>query len=200
MLGRMLSPPRTGTPVRFRWRNRIAIILVSLAILAGATYMARCALLLNIARIVLNRDSELMAQERADSVAISFAVPPPAWISPMKNQMNNIWDPIKANGVNYYMFAGPANLVHTLQRTLESIIALLPGVGRWVRYQTTGRLSPCKPGDAGLAGDSARSTFVAIGDGRPQTARRCISGHQSWEHRNRWPQLASLARKHAKPQ
>ena len=107
MLGRMLSPPRTGTPVLFRWRNRIAIILVSLAILAGATYMARCTLLLNIARIVLNRDSELMAQERADSVAISFAVPPPAWISPMKNQMNDIWDPIKANGVNYYMFAGP---------------------------------------------------------------------------------------------
>jgi hypothetical protein len=28
-------------------------------------------------------------------------------ISPMKNQMNDIWDPIKANGVNYYMFAGP---------------------------------------------------------------------------------------------
>ncbi len=25
----------------------------------------------------------------------------------MKNQMNDIWDPIKANGVNYYMFAGP---------------------------------------------------------------------------------------------
>jgi hypothetical protein len=25
----------------------------------------------------------------------------------MKNQLNDIWDPIKANGVNYYMFAGP---------------------------------------------------------------------------------------------
>jgi len=107
MIGRMLSSTRTGTPIFVRWRNRIAIILACLAILAGATYVARCALLLNIARIILNRDSGLVAQERADSVAISFAEPPPAWIAPMKNQMNDIWDPIKANGVNYYMFAGP---------------------------------------------------------------------------------------------
>jgi hypothetical protein len=69
--------------------------------------MARCTLLLHLARIILNRDSGLVAQERADSVRVSFAAPPPAWITPMKNQMNDIWDPIKANGVNYYMFAGP---------------------------------------------------------------------------------------------
>jgi hypothetical protein len=62
---------------------------------------------LNVARIILDRDSGLVSQERADSVAISFAAPPPAWIAPMKNQMNDIWGPIKANGVNYYMFAGP---------------------------------------------------------------------------------------------
>jgi hypothetical protein len=73
MIGRMLSSTRTGTPILVRSRNRIAIILACLAMLAGATYMARCALLLNIARIILNRDSGLVAQERADSLAISFA-------------------------------------------------------------------------------------------------------------------------------
>jgi hypothetical protein len=48
-----------------------------------------------------------VAQERADAVAIVFAKPPPVRITPMKNQMNVIWAPIKANGVNYYMFAKP---------------------------------------------------------------------------------------------
>ena len=57
MLGGLLSRPWTGTTRPVRWRNRIVIILACLAILAGATYMARCALLLNIARIILNRDS-----------------------------------------------------------------------------------------------------------------------------------------------
>jgi hypothetical protein len=107
MPGRKLSPTTTGTPLLVRWRKRLVIVLACLAILAGTAYSARCALLLNIARIMLNRDSGLVAQERADSVAIAFAKPPPAWIAPMKNPMNDIWDPIKANGVNYYMFAGP---------------------------------------------------------------------------------------------
>jgi hypothetical protein len=107
MLGSLLSRQRTGTPIFVRWRNRILIIVACLALLAGASYMARCALLLNIARIILNWDSGLVAQERADSVAISFGERTPAWIAPMKNQMNDIWDPIKANGVNYYMFSGP---------------------------------------------------------------------------------------------
>jgi hypothetical protein len=57
MLGGLLSRPWTGTTRPVRWRNRIVIILACLAILAGAKYMARCALLLNIARIILNRDS-----------------------------------------------------------------------------------------------------------------------------------------------
>ena len=66
-----------------------------------------------VARIVLTHDSALVAQERADAVAIVFADPPPAWITPMKNQMNDIWEPIKANGVNYYMFAKPQTWFRT---------------------------------------------------------------------------------------
>ena len=31
----------------------------------------------------------------------------------MKNQMNDIWDPIKADGVNYFMFAAPRTLLST---------------------------------------------------------------------------------------
>jgi hypothetical protein len=126
MIGRMLSSTRTGTPILVRWRNRIAIILACLAILAGATYMTRCALLLNIARIILNRDSGLVAQERADSLAISFAEPPPAWISPMKNQMNDIWDPIKVNGVNYYMFAGPRTWTTSYSHSHSIVAGGLP--------------------------------------------------------------------------
>ena len=78
-------------------------------IAAAATYVARRTLLLNVARIALNHDSGLAAQEHADGVAIVFPKPPGVWISPMKNRMNEIWDPMKADGVNYYMFAGPRN-------------------------------------------------------------------------------------------
>jgi hypothetical protein len=85
----------------------IAIIIFCLAVVAGTAYATRRTVLQNFARIALNHDLGLVAQERADSVAISFAGPPSAWITPMKNQMNDIWDPIKANGVNYYLFAGP---------------------------------------------------------------------------------------------
>jgi hypothetical protein len=37
-----------------------------------------------------------VAQERVDAVAIVFKKLTPAWITPMKNQMNGIWEPIKA--------------------------------------------------------------------------------------------------------
>ena len=29
----------------------------------------------------------------------------------MKNKMNDIWNPIKADGVNYFMFAKPKTLI-----------------------------------------------------------------------------------------
>jgi hypothetical protein len=87
--------------------KRTVLLLACLGLVAGAAYVARRTLLINVARIFLSHESGLMTQERADAVAIVFAKPSRAWIVPMKNQMNDIWNPIKANGVNYYMFAKP---------------------------------------------------------------------------------------------
>ena len=107
MPSRQLCTPPLRPAVRSRWVKRIVGLLACLAVLAIAAYVTRYTLLLNVARIVLNHDPELVAQERADGVAIVFAKPPSVWISPMKNQMNSVWEPIKANGVNYYLFAKP---------------------------------------------------------------------------------------------
>ena len=95
------------------WRRKAALTVTVIAIVAGVAYLARASLLLNVARIALNRDADLIRQEHLDSLAIIFPHPPPAWISPMKNQMNDIWDPIKADGVNYFMFAAPRTLFST---------------------------------------------------------------------------------------
>jgi hypothetical protein len=169
MLGRMLSPPRTETPLLVRWRKGIVIVLACLAILAGVTYAARCALLLNFARIILNRDSGLVAQERADSVAISFAKPPPAWIALMKNQMNDIWDPIKANGVNYYMFAGPRTWFTPYSERSNPLSPYYQAwVGAYVIKQRDGSL----PADLEtlawqVTALDQRSWLSAMGDPRP---------------------------------
>jgi hypothetical protein len=113
MRSRQLSTPGIRTTFARPWLKRSAALLACLGILAVAGYVTRCILLLNVARIILAHDSALLAQERADAVAIVFADPPPAWITPMKNQMNAIWDPIKADGVNYYMFAKPQTWFRT---------------------------------------------------------------------------------------
>ncbi|HEY6515702.1 MAG TPA: hypothetical protein VIY50_06130 [Steroidobacteraceae bacterium] len=97
------SRPRTSF-LKLRW---VFALLACVGVLTAVGYAARSTLLLAVARIVLNHDSELVAQERADVVAIAFPKPASLWVTPMKNQMNRIWDPIKANGVNYYMFAKP---------------------------------------------------------------------------------------------
>jgi hypothetical protein len=169
MLGSPLASPRTEASLPGRWRNRIVIILACLAILAGAAYMARRALLLNVARIILNHDSGLAAQERADSVAISFADPPPAWITPMKNQMNDIWDPIKANGVNYYMFARPRTWFTSYSERSNPLSPYYQAwVGGYVIKQRDGSL----PADLeSLAWQvtalDQRSWLSAMGDPRP---------------------------------
>jgi len=113
MPSRQLSTPGIGASFARPWLKWTAALLACLGILAAAGYVTRCILLLNVARIVLTHDSALVAQERADAVAIVFANPPPAWITPMKNQMNGIWEPIKANCVNYYMFAKPQTWFRT---------------------------------------------------------------------------------------
>lgn len=83
----------TGVDPRLKW---FVILLACLGILASAGYAMRYTLLLNVARIFLDHESRLLAQERADAVAIAFAKPSPVWSTPMKNQMNDIWEPIKA--------------------------------------------------------------------------------------------------------
>ena len=47
----------------------------------------------------------------------------------MKNQMNGIWEPIKANGVNYYMFAKPRTW---LERYSERSNPISPYYQAWV--------------------------------------------------------------------
>jgi len=113
MPSRHLSTPGIRASFARPWLKRTVALLACLGILAVAGYVTRCILLLNVARIMLTHDSALVAQERADAVAIVFAKPPPVWITPMKNQMNDIWEPIKANGVNYYMFAKPQTWFRT---------------------------------------------------------------------------------------
>jgi hypothetical protein len=113
MPSRQLSTPGIGVSFARPWLKWTVVLLACLGILAAVGYATRCILLLNVARIVLTQDSALVAQERADAVAIVFADPPPAWITPMKNQMNDIWESIKANGVNYYMFAKPQTWLRT---------------------------------------------------------------------------------------
>ena len=169
MPGSLLSPPRTGTSVAGRWRNRIVIVLACLAILAGAAYMARRALLLSVARIILNHDSGLEAQERADSVVISFAASPPAWITPMKNQMNDIWDPIKADGVNYYMFARPRTWFASYSERSNPLSPYYQAwVGGYVVKQRDGSL-PADPEALAwqVTALDQRSWLSAMGDPRP---------------------------------
>jgi hypothetical protein len=93
-----------GTATWLKWT---VLLLACLGLMTGVAYVARRSLLINVARVFLNHQSGLVAQERADAVAITFPTPSRAWIAPMKNQMNEIWNPIRADGVNYYMFAKP---------------------------------------------------------------------------------------------
>jgi hypothetical protein len=55
----------------------------------------------------LNHDADLIREEHFDTLAILFPLPPPAWIASMKTAMNDIWASIRADGVNYSMFAAP---------------------------------------------------------------------------------------------
>ncbi len=89
------------------WLKRTLLLLACLGLVVGAAYAARRTLLINVARIFLSHESSLAAQEQADAVVIIFPTPSRVWIAPMKNQMNEIWNPIKANGINYFMFAKP---------------------------------------------------------------------------------------------
>src|SRR5580692_3961353 len=107
------AEPQSKASCLGTWRRKALLVVTAVAMVAGLAYLARVTLLLNFARIALSRDAEVIRQEHIDTLAVVFPSPPPAWISAMKNQMNEIWDPIKADGVNYFMFAGPRTLVST---------------------------------------------------------------------------------------
>ena len=168
MFGRNPSPAQTGA-ASLPGRKRLAVVLASLVIVVAATYVARRTLLLVVARTALNHDSALVAQERADGVAIVFAKPPPPWITPMKNQMNEIWEPIKANGVNYYMFGGPRTwLTSYSERSNPQSPYYQAWVGGYVIKLGNGSL----PGDLQflawqVTALDQRSWLSAMGDPKP---------------------------------
>ena len=161
--------PASEVPGAKRWRRRIALLGVALLGVAAAAYMARCALLLDVATIVLNHDADLVAQERADGVAIVFAEPPPGWISPMKNVMNPIWQPIGATGVNYYTFAGPSTVLRPYS---ERSNPSSPYYQAWVGGYVTKRLDGTLPADLPAWATQVteldqRSWLAAMGDPHP---------------------------------
>jgi hypothetical protein len=166
---RNLGTPRTGARFPGRWRKRIVILSASLVVVAIAAYAMRCTLLLNVARIALDHQAELVAQERADAVRIAFPKPPSAWITPMKNQMNEIWAPIKAEGVNYYMFAGPRAWLNSYSERSNPVSPYYQAwVGAYVIKQQDGTL----PGDLQslawhVAALDQRSWLSMMGDPNP---------------------------------
>ena len=169
MPSRQLSTPRDRASVAAAWLKRAVVLLACLGILAGAAYLTSCTLLLNIARVFLNHDSKLVAQEQADGVAVVFAEPPPVWITPMKNQMNDIWGPIRAHGVNYYMFARPRTwLKHYSERSNPMSPYYQAWVGGYVIKATDGSLPTDLESLAWqVTALDQRSWLSAMGDPRP---------------------------------
>jgi hypothetical protein len=151
------------------WRRKAALIVTAIAFMAAFAYLARVTLMLNVARIALNRDAEVTRQEHTDTLAIVFSRPPPSWISPMKNQMNEIWDPIKANGVNYFMFAGPRTLFSTFS---ERTNPQSPYYQAWVGGYVIKRRDGSVPSDLQswawqVTTLDQRSWLSTMGDPRP---------------------------------
>ena len=167
--------PRSNTPASSRfsglkgWRRNVAFTVAILVVLLGAAYTIRCTLLLNIARIVLSRDADLLAQERKDGVAIDFASAPAAWVKPMKNLMNPIWLPIQAEGVNYFTFAAPSNLLRGFsERSNPRSRYYQAWVGGYVTKRSDGTLPSDLPMWASkVTALDQRSWLSAMGDPMP---------------------------------
>lgn len=169
MFNRSSPISRTGALSPNRWRKRFAVLLVLIVALSGAAYATRCSLLLKAVRLALNHDSGLISQERADGVAIVFRNPPGAWIMPMKNKMNEIWDPIKADGINYYMFAGPRNWLRSYsERSNPNSPYYQAWVGAYVIKRRDGSLPEDLTAWAWqVTGLDQRSWLSAMGDPNP---------------------------------
>jgi hypothetical protein len=148
------------------WRRNVPFTLAIPVVLLGAAYAMRCTLLLNIARVVLSRDADLLAQERKDGVTISFASTPSAWVKPMKNLMNPIWLPLHAEGVNYFTFAAPGNLLRSFS---ERSNPRSPYYQAWVGGYVTKRSDGTLPADLPMWASKVtaldqRSWLSAMGD------------------------------------
>ena len=162
------APPASALFWR-RWLKRIGIFLGCLIVVIVAMYTTRCTLLLNVARIALGRQAELVAQEHADGVTIVFPKPPSAWVTPMKNLMNPIWAPIKTNGINYYLFAGPRTWLNSYSERSDPAS---PYYQAWVGAYVIKRVDGTLPNDLqALAWQTTaldqRSWLSAMGDPNP---------------------------------
>jgi hypothetical protein len=151
------------------WRRNVAVSFAILVVLLSAAYAIRCTLLLQIARIVLSRDSDLLAQERKDGVAIDFVGTGTAWVKPMKNLMNSIWLPIQAKGVNYFTFAAPDNVLRSFS---ERSNPRSPYYQAWVGGYVTQRDDGTLPSDLPMWASQVtaldqRSWLAAMGDPMP---------------------------------
>jgi hypothetical protein len=159
----------SGAPLSRPRRRRIAFLCLTLIGVLLAVYSARRVLLLNVARVFLDHDAALAAQEKADGVAMVFGVRPPAWITPMKNLMNPIWQPIGATGVNYYTFAGPARALRSYS---ERSNPASPYYQAWVGGYVTKRQDGTLPADLTAWAKQVteldqRSWLAAMGDPHP---------------------------------
>jgi hypothetical protein len=163
-----VSPSLRGSTSK-RWARRLAILAAALLLLVGAGYVMRRSLLLNVARVFLERDSELVAQEKADGLQIVFAKPPRPWVTPLKNVMNPIWQSIGAEGVNYYTFAGPGNPLQSYSERSD------PGSSyyqAWIGGYVTKRRDGTLPQDLAAWAKQVteldqRSWLAAMGDPAP---------------------------------
>ncbi|HEY2561666.1 MAG TPA: hypothetical protein VGI48_18290 [Caldimonas sp.] len=151
------------------WTTRLAILCAALVVVLGTAYLVRRTLLLSVARVFLERDAELVSQEKSDGVAIVFAKPQSPWIRPMKNVMNPMWQSIGAEGVNYYTFAGPSNLFRSYSERSDPAS---PYYQAWVGAYVTKRRDATLPQDLPAWAKQVteldqRSWLAAMGDPRP---------------------------------
>jgi len=162
------APRPTALPSS-QWVRRTAIVCAVLLLVVGAAYAVRCTLLLNVARVFLDRDAVLVAQEKADGIAIVFAKPPSPWVMPMKNVMNPMWQSIGAEGVNYYTFAGPSNLFQSYSERSEPTSPYYQAwVGAYVTKRRDGTLPQDLPAWAKQVTElDQRSWLAAMGDSQP---------------------------------
>ncbi len=163
-----VAPGLRGSASR-RWARRLGILSAALFLVLGAGYVIRRTLLLDVARVLLDRDTGLVAQEKADGLQILFAKPRPPWVTPLKNVMNPMWQSIGAEGVNYYTFAGPGNLLRSYSERSDPRSPYYQAwIGGYVTKRRDGTLPQDLPAWAKQVTElDQRSWLAAMGDPAP---------------------------------